>query len=724
MSQSIESDDRANDLARANSPGGEMWSDRISAADSEESRRELLSEAARWRAKHLGDVSAMRRATFAIARLHALVGDRERAVGEAKQLLSLCQTSPPASDEEIGTARGLLVSLGETPPRIVTPPRPRTERPARADGPRDRAPVRDPRSPAAAAATTGLRGARPELEPRGPALTDARRAAGRGEWDQALRLIDGARGGPALLLRTYVQLSMAMASNEPREQVEAVRNELGRAAGVTSNRPERTGDGTDPLSVLLGAPVPSKRAVRIRLIEQFADDHPERIDELASAALQQHVGAYGAAAPAPWLVGVVARAMAVGDAPLTRATIAELQKQRAVAVHAYDEWPFERLLRLLKRAEAMGHTAGAMRRGILARGEPDDRKLWTLRLNAEGVERMVAVAPHASAPYEDGAAKADELAARLQALCSRTLLLATGSGNAGLRASSATAGLAVRENDADDDALIAALVAVGPSVASDRGGAEGRGSAGGPPPPERLTELLQAEVPDVDALAEAIRTFRRPDRALRVIQRMELDDVHTAAVLRAVDRATEPGRAIPEATTLAIRSAARGEETRKLLAEGGAIAERFAGPHALVVIDLAKVLLDGGWDVHRVLRGPTRRECTAHPALETLSGAMSGMWRLLVRHGDRKGEVWYLADLPPEGRAGVPLLLLEDWQRVVVVPQDPELLAWWRTLGAAEPVAFTGTEGAAVLAALESFVVRADPAGSGGSSTEEAAPSP
>lgn len=699
----------------SNQPGIEMWSDRISAAESEEARRELLSEAARWRAKHLGDVAAMRRATFAIAQLHALVGDRDRAVGEAKQLLSLCQTTPPASDDEFEAARGYLVSLGESAPRISSTtygaaPRAgaRSDRPPRADGRTpDRVTTRDGRT----------RPARPELpEPRGPALADARRAAGRGEWDSAMRLLDGAKGAPAVVLRTYVQLSMALESNEPRERVEAVRAELGRSAGVSSNRTERAGDGTDPLSVLFGSPVPAKRALRIRLIEQFADDHPERIDELASAALLQHVGAYGPGAPAPWLVGVVGRSMAKGDAPLTKAAIAELQGQRAVAVQAYDEWPFERLLRLLKRAEALGHVVGAMRRGILARGEPDDRKLWTLRLVGEGVERMVAVAPHASAPYEDGAAKAEELAARLQALCSRTLLVATGSGNAGLRSAAATAGLAVREHDADDDALIAALSAVGPSVPS-----EGRpgSNAGGPPPPERLTELLQAEVPDIEALAEVVRTFRRPDRALRVIQRMELDDAHTAAILKAVDLATEPGRAIPEATTLAIRSAARGAETRALLVDGGSVAERFAGPHASTVIDLARILLDGGWDVHRVLRGPTRRECTAHPALETLSGAMSGMWRLLVRHGERKGEVWYLADLPPEGRAGVPLLLLEDWQRVVVVPQDHELLAWWHTLGTAEPVTFTGSEGPAVLAAVDTFVARADPA-----QAEEGAASP
>ena len=110
-----------------------------------------------------------------------------------------------------------------------------------------------------------------------------------------------------------------------------------------------------------------------------------------------------------------------------------------------------------------------------------------------------------------------------------------------------------------------------------------------------------------------------------------------------------------------------------------------------------------------MLRGPTRRECTSHPVLETLSPSMSGLWRLLIRKDDRKGEVWYLADLPPEGRAGVPQLLLEDWQRVVVVPVEPEILSWWRTLGSAEALGWTGAEGEALVGAVEAFVARAEP---------------
>jgi hypothetical protein len=341
-----------------------------------------------------------------------------------------------------------------------------------------------------------------------------------------------------------------------------------------------------------------------------------------------------------------------------------------------------------------------MRRGVLARGEPDDRKLWTLRLNHAEAERMIAVAPHATVAYPDG--KADELAERLVGLCPRTVLLATGSGNAQLRAAAARAGITVLEHDADDDALLAALAATRPASAAPNEPTDASA-------PDRLTELLRADAIDVDALTEVIRTFRRPDRALRVIQRVELDDAHTAAMLRAVDAATEPGRPIPEATTLAIRTAARGPLTRALMVDGGSVATRFSGPDADAVIALARAVLDAGWEVYRVLRGPTRREITAHPALETLAPAMGGLWRLLVRNADRRGEVWFVSSLEPEGRAGVPLLLLEDWQRAIVLPVDAELLGWWRTLAGPEPIGWTGSEGAEVVAAVEAFVPRTDP---------------
>lgn len=709
----------------------EMWGDRIAAADSDAAKRELVSEAARWRAQNLGDIPAMRRATFTVSRLLSMVGERERAVSEARQLLSLCQTTPEASAEELEAARGYLQSLGEAVPRTTAagPAGPGRGRRDPRDRDRDREHQRDRDR-----AERGQRGQATRREARdngrderprgrdgedgnaGGSIVDARRAAARGDWAEALTLIGGARGGGAAVLRAYVGLSQALASVDPLPAVQAVHAELGRVAGVgRAERNQAAADPSDPLAALLGGPVPQKRTVRIRVIEQYAADHPDRdsLDDLASAALRQQATAYGANSPAPWLVGIVAQAMALGEAPKARAAIDALRAERAVVIEPYDEWPFERLLRLMKRAQASGRTTSALRRGVLPRGEPDDRKLWTLRIGDADGDGMIAVAPHATTPYEDG--KAEELAARLVALSARTLLLATGFGNAGLRAAAAAAGIAVLEHDGDDDAILTTLRSTGPAE---------RDAGARTSPPERLSELLRADNPDVGELTDVLRTFRRPDRALRVIQRLDLDDVRTAAVLRAVDAASEAGRAIPEATTLAIRTAAHGPLTRGLLVDGGAVAERFSGPHADMVIDLARVLIDGGWEVFRVLRGATKRECTAHPALDTLSASMSGLWRLLVRQGDRRGEVWFVSELPPEGRAGVPLLLLEDWQRVVVLPVSPDLLDWWRSLAAPPALGWTGSEGEAVLAAVGAFEVRADPRGARDRDEDEAAQAP
>ncbi|MEQ1568085.1 MAG: hypothetical protein ABMA64_20770, partial [Myxococcota bacterium] len=632
-----------------------MWSDRITAAQSVEARRELLAEAARWRAQHLGDVPAMRRATYAISRLLALVGDHDRAVGEGRQLVSLLQTAPEASEDELEAARGHLSSLGLQTPRNAPAAAARRgrdrERPARPERP-ERGDRRDARPNERVRALPERPGrprrdepmGRPEAgEPRGTLLPDARRAAAVGDYDQAIAMLDGIRGGAAGAVRVYARLSAVLAGPDPLANLGPVREELARLAAIPVR--SEVGDGSDPLSQLIGETVPAKRVVRIRMIEEFAEAHPERIDELAAAALRHHLAVSGPGAGAPWLVGVVAKALGEGDAPNTTQAIGELRAAASVAAAAYDEWPFERSLRLRKRAVATGFAVGGLRRGVLSRGEPDDRKLWTLRLARDGVERMVAIAPHATAPYEAG--KVEELAPRLRELCPATLLLATGSGNAGLRAAAAAAGCAVLEHDADDDALLTAVTALSAAAPS--------AGPSGPSAPDRLVELLQADDPSVEALTEVLRGFRRPDRALRVVHRMSLDDTRTAAILRAVDAATEEGRPLPEVTTLAVVAAATGPKTRALLTHGGPLAKRFAGPEVEVVADLAKVLVEGGWQVHRVLRGPTRREVQAHPALETFSDAMNGLWRLLVRSDERKGEVWYLGALPPEGRAGVPL---------------------------------------------------------------------
>ncbi|MCA9488433.1 MAG: hypothetical protein KC621_00875, partial [Myxococcales bacterium] len=405
----------------------EMWSDRIASAQSDDARRSLLGEAMAFRARHLGDVAAMRRATFVVSRLQQLLGEHDRAAHEARQLLSLCQTTPVASGEELDAARRHLSGLGETVPRIVSPPR---ERSWKDKPPRDRRdrPER-PARPARGATADGAPG-------KGSGIQVARDAASAGRWNDALRHLGKGAGPMAQLLRAWVQLSRALEEEggDLRERVSRVRDELGRAAGVSRQAPtpERPA-ADDPLSVLLGTPAPEKRGPRLRLVDAWAEAHPDRIDELAAAVLRHHLLVVGAKIPAPWLVGTVARAMATGKAPLTEEALAELRAADALAVQAYDEWPFDRVVRLVGRALRRGLQVGGIRRGVAAGSEPDDRKVWTLRLRDDAGERMVAVAPHAADPYADG--KAEDIGGRVCALCSSALLLSSGSGNEALRAS-------------------------------------------------------------------------------------------------------------------------------------------------------------------------------------------------------------------------------------------------------------------------------------------------
>ncbi|MCB9685353.1 MAG: hypothetical protein H6735_09965 [Alphaproteobacteria bacterium] len=693
----------------------EMWSDRIAAAQSDDARRSLLGEAMSFRARHLGDVASMRRATFVVSRLQQLLGEHDRAVHEARQLLSLCQTTPVASGEELDAARRHLSGLGESVPRIVSPPRERSwkDRPPRERRERPERPDRPARPAKPAVAEPG----------RGSGLQAARDAASAGRWNDALRHLGKGAGPMAQLLRTWVQLSRALEDEgDVRDRVGKVRDELGRVVGVSRQAavPERPA-ATDPLSVLLGAPAPEKRAPRLRMVDAWAEAHPERIDELAAAVLRHHLQVVGARIPAPWLVGTVARAMATGAAPLTEAALGELRAADAVAAQAYDEWPFDRVVRLVGRALQRGLHVSGIRRGVAAGSEPDDRKVWTLRLRDDAGERLVAVAPHAADPYADG--KAEDIGARVCALCTSALLLASGSGNDALRAAAEAAGASVMDRDADDDRILDATLALPPVAVASRVKAEPAPPAAtpapaaeaAPPRPPRVSDLLSADPLDVDALREAVSSSKRPERALRAV-RGPLPDEHLAALLGAVAAACVDDRAIPEGTTLALRSG--GAASRSILLS----APQYGGPGVAEVAAIADALRGAGWDLHRVLRGPTHRERTQHPALDTLGEGLAGVWRLLVRRGDQRGEVWYVHELSPEGRAGVPLLLLEDWQRAIVLRDDADLRSWWDTLG--REALTWNADGEPLLAVVDAFTVSTAPSDGGSSDAEGADAAP
>lgn len=683
----------------------EMWSDRIAAATTEEARRALLTEARMYRARNLSDVGAQRRATFTVSQLHALLEERDQAAHEAKQLLSLCQTLPSASREETEATRDWLRSLGERAPKVVAPPRERTwrdgaERPARRERP------------------ARAESAAPAVPPRAADPAKVRALAAEKRWGAALSALGDGRGATTELLRVALRLEASLAAPDPLAEVRALRDELSRRLGL-AGRAEKPAPApaNDPLSAVLGRAAPSRRAERIDAIEAFADAHPGRVDELAAAALRHHLQTAGPSSPAPWLAGTVARALASGPAPRTEAALAELRAAGSFAVTCYDELPFDRLVRLLRRTLADGLPAGAVRRGVLARHEPDDRKIWTLRVRSADGERMLAVAPHASQPYAGDLGK--EIADRLHGLCPATLLLATGSGNDALRALARERGLAVRDRDGDDAELLAALVAVPPAAprtpapAPSADASSAAPPAAAAPPTERLADLLAASPLDHDRIRAAVAGLRRADRALRLVQKANLGDEALAAVLAAVAAAIGNDRPIPEGTTLALRGAIDGPLTREQLRD-----PRYGGPGADALVDVARTLTTDGWELHRVLRGPTRREIDKHPALDTFAPGLTGLWRLLVRRDGRRGEVWFVAELPIEGRAALPLLLLEDFQRAIVVAAGAG--DGWDALGV-HPIVWGDGADAALRAAVAAFVALAEPADAADDAAESGA---
>ncbi|MEN0065394.1 MAG: hypothetical protein AAGA48_24830 [Myxococcota bacterium] len=665
----------------------EMWSDRMGKAQSVEDQRALLADLAVWRARHLSDVVATRRATYTIARLHQRLGNQSQALAEAQSLASLFRTPPKPTDEATASATALFTSLGQAVPEMSqTGARRGRNRDRDRERPERRRDRENPKRE---------RPAKNNNSNQKNGVQDAKRAAQDGDFGKVLKELEGARGPSAAVLRAYAELSTLLQGETiEKGSLESIRQELGRAAGLRHSAPP---SGDDPLSKLVGQPVPTRRPARIRVLEQFAEAHPDRVDELADVALRQHVVASGKDAPAPWLVGFVGRALATSEGSRTRAAIGDLRQQSAFAVKAYDEWPFERLLRVMKHAIAEGFKLGPLRRGVLAREEPDDRKLWTLRLTGpDGIERMIAVGPHATNAYVGNLS--ETLAARLVSLSPRTLFLGTGFGNEALRKAVEAQGLGTLEHDTDDAAILTATLAVeGPKRA------EGAGQT----PPAQLVAALTAEPFEADAVGEAVQRFRRPDRALRSVVKLDLDDERTAALLAAVHEAVPADQVIPEGTTLAVRTAATGPKTLALI-ESGPAAARFGGPNITQVVEVTRTALSDGWILHRVLQGPTRREIRNHPPVQPLASSLDGLWRLLVRRGDQRGELWYVAVLPPEGRGAIPMLLLEQHERAVVLAADEELVNWWGTLSSAPAgIAWSPEAADAVKSALNGFAAEA-----------------
>ena len=657
----------------------DIWSARIEAAADTLSRQQLLAEVGAWRAAHLTDIPGLRGAAFAISRLYMLLGLRDHAVREARALLSLAQTPPEASNEELHAAVAWLQSLG-VDARLPSARRPRKQERKQERGKKAHASQAAPEDPRA-----------------------------------ALAALKGKRGPKARIERVRLELILALQQEDGalRDEIKAIVDSLGPRPRKDEPQPEAR-QAREPsraqreLEALLGKELPYKLQPYIRLLEDHLDEHPADADRLAALALRHHVSERGTRKPAPWLVGTVGRALATTPGTETRAALNELERKGAFAVAAYAEWPFERLVALVAAAEPQGWDLTALRRGV-GRGEPRDRRTWTARLVRDFDERMLVVCPPS---YHDLPPQAvGFLAERLPALCEKLVVLAPGAGNASVRDVLGSMGAACFDQ-AGDAELLEALHAATPVKGAPPRPVEPKPEAKPeplpepqePPKPKPGTELLTALQEGGDPLP-ALQRFRRLHQAFGPVRGWltELEpaalDAAVVRLLTAMDQVAPPEVFLPEGTTLLLRAATaqpQGQARDMLLGEC-----RFTGPGAAEVLQMTSAAVQTGWSLLRVHRGPTGRERRANPALQAMGDASRSLWRVVLRKGEVEAELWFVpAEMAPEGRAAVPLLLLDEQPRVVVLPLVPELLDWYRELGGPEAVGWTGEEAAEITDAL------------------------
>jgi hypothetical protein len=630
------------------------WNARIEEAADDKAQRELLGEIGVWRASRLMDIPAQRAASYALSRVYAQLGESVQAAHEADQLLALCRTSPEASREELRFAQRHAAQLKKSTPE----------------------------------------GKKKEAAARAKEARSLETAASEGKWDEVLTALRGKRGPRAAMFRIWAQFEKAMAQEgEARDAaLQALSADLrGRLLGGKDDAPaaaEDPGETSSALSAFLGRGVPKRRESLVKALEGFLAANPDKSDALAAHALRHHVEVSGNRSPAPWLFSFTARALAGGPAKETREVLNALTRDRAYAVTAYGEGPFRVLVDVWREAAGRGATFGSLRRGVLGRNkEPADRRLWTLRFDLEGHERLVVVGPDWEAPYED--AMAAGLARRIADLGNRIVVAAPGSGNAGFRAACVALRVSALDHT-DATAIVDGVVAARPlrkdapkpEPKADRK-PEGKPEPKpepkerGPRPLDAIEALFRGdEVAAADAYAPHLAKLRRSFRAFAAVRGAlnELEpaaaDVRAAPFLAAVHASAPEDVRLAEGASVAVRLAAAvpGGEVESLLLGDDALAARFGGAGVAGLLSVVRAL-PASWRVHRVLRGVTRRERREHAALDALGDAMGGLWRLVVSDDAREGEVWFLVDPTPEAEAAVPLLVQQDRPRAVYVAE-------------------------------------------------------
>jgi hypothetical protein len=680
------------------------WNSKRSAASDADAQRALVSEIGSWRARNLTDIPGQRDAAFALAKLHKTLGNTDDAVREARTLMSLCQTPPEASKAELAVARKTLTGLGASAPRVASAA-PARER-------RERKPDRNDRSAGSA-----------------PDAVVERALAG--DFSGARRIAKGQKSRQALRVWVDVQEILASDADQREALLRRLEGRLRQTLGLAVPKGSKAEQPPAPpvpedgaLGQLLGRRLPRRREPFLRAMEAWLDEHPDQVDVLASTALQHHIDGTGADHPAPWLATFVARAL-IADGAATRAVI---QSHAEAPIGAtFLEPAFERSLSLVASPRFSG-----LRRSVLGRNaEPDDRRAWTVRFDDQA--KMLVVVPEHTEPYPTDIA--EQLAARLPALCSRVVVLAPGPANGPLREVLAGAGLVSLDGRPSDSELLAALDHVTPMERPERPKRESpkkkearkddakqapRAQDAAPSPAPAKAEAPKVDPMDAvrDVLADPSADVPRIRAALEPLPKLRdaflhasatwfplADDasVRTAALLDAADAEAPDGLRVPEATTLALRVAAAQAGPTLDRLSAGSTAERFSGPGIADVVGVVRGAQDAGWTLRRAFRGTTRRERRNQPMLSELAGALDGVWRLGVERDGVRAELWYVADLPIEGRAAIPQLLLEERQRVVVLPVDPDLMSWYATLDAPAAIGWTGEEAADVGAALSAL---------------------
>jgi hypothetical protein len=407
----------------------------------------------------------------------------------------------------------------------------------------------------------------------------------------------------------------------------------------------------------------------------------------------------------------VGRALAGTDAPDVRAAIGELSKRGAFSVSAYQEDAFAVQVDLLRAAMSEEWDMLGLRRGVLRRGEPRDRRLWTLRLVKDFQEGMIVVAPPSSEPYPTKGL--GRLIGRVRQLCERVVLVATGAGNARLREVAAAEKISVLDEATAAQALEAlqqAVVVERRSPRSDSGAKSKTSEAStakaeaSPSPEQGATQALRAafeadEPATADVLLPLVQPLPRTYKAFVAVRsglsNLEASDAdrRLAPLLLVAHQVAPPEVRLSEAITIGTRIAAAVGATSAVRAvmTGDEVGARYGGEAIGHVIDVMAHLSGEGWALRRVLRGVTRRESRTHAALEALGDNVRGLWRVLVRRADVDGEVWVLSSLSAEAQGAIPQLLLDDRQRAVVAGADDA--EWVRSVAADSLVLDDGMTG-------------------------------